>query len=234
MRSGAPTSITVKKSDASLSTVTVTGCASAAAGSGVRFSATRRSSETAPRSRLAKRRAELAPALLPHLRLEHTLDLEQVDGRTVLGREHLRREDRQAGQRQRAGDPRQQPRAVGGDDGERVGRRSRSRARQRSNLERGERGRDQRVVLDDPLDRQPQEVAPRHPQQEPVDRRGVSSGSAARSSSARAVSRSAVPAPISPRSSTRWTFATSSRTSVARQGVHASGPVAPASAIARR
>ena len=80
-----------------------------------------------------------------------------------------------------------------------------------------------------------QEVAPRHPQQEAVEvglghrRAGARGGRPPARPGAR---RS--PRPTSPRSSTRWTFATSSRTSVARHGVHAAGPSRPRRPIASR
>ena len=66
----------------------------------------------APLDRLAEQAPELAPSLLPDLGLERPLDLEQVDGRAVLGREDLGGQDGEPGERERARDPREQSRPV--------------------------------------------------------------------------------------------------------------------------
>src|SRR5205823_4606684 len=93
--------------------------------------------------RLPEDAAETAPPLLVHELFEGTLHLEEVDGNAVLGREHLRGEDREPRERERAGDLREQPGTVLRDDREPVGPRARARLRLRPDIPGPGRGLDQ-------------------------------------------------------------------------------------------
>ena len=76
--------------------------------------------------RLLQGRAEPVPPFILHVCFERAPDVEGVQGHAVGGGERLRRQHREAGQRERAGRRRQQPQPVGGadlDHGERSRRR---------------------------------------------------------------------------------------------------------------